>query len=397
MIDLQVGTGLREETAAVLAGAVCHLLAAGRCAELRCRPADVIDIALEIGLLQHLPGLLQDGFMAADLHDTAFMESEGAEIAVPVAAAVGCETEADLSKGRNAARLVVHGMPGAHIGKCVNIIHLPHGEGFGGRILHDKSLSAVGLVEPLCLKRVGVCMLQGEALCIGALTLFVRLTDKLMVRQADGVEDVFFISRLVHGAVNIGDVAHIHAAGQGIRDLHDAALTHSVGDQVCACLQKDRAAHAVRPVVIVGHAPQACLESAQDKRRLFKGPADQVAVDHHGVVGALSHLAARAEGIAASMLFVDRVVVDHGIHISGGYQKAKTRLTQGSNALGLAPVRLADHSHRISSGLQDTRNNGRPEARVVHIRISADIYKIQLFNPLGLHVLPAHGQKAPCH
>ena len=41
VVHLEIGTGLRVQTAAVLAGAVCHLLAAGRCAELGGRAADV--------------------------------------------------------------------------------------------------------------------------------------------------------------------------------------------------------------------------------------------------------------------------------------------------------------------------------------------------------------------
>ena len=240
-------------------------------------------------------------------------------------------------------------------------------------------------------------MLQGKTLCVGALSLFVRYTHKLVIRQSDRVENVFFVFRLVYSAVNISDVAHIHAAGQGIRDLHDAALPHAVGNQVRACFQKDRSAHAVRPVVIVGHAPQACLQSSENKGCLFKGSADQVAVDHDCVVRPFSHHTARAESIAAAMFFADRVMVDHGVHISGGHQKAKTRLPQHCSTLRVSPVRLADHSHCISSGLKNTRNNGRSETRMVHISVSADIYKIQLFDTLCLHVLPAHGQKALRH
>ena len=397
VIDLKVGTGFGVKAAAVPAGTVGQLLFAGRRAELRSRAADIVDVALEIRLLQHLPGLLQNGFVAADLDNAALVEGQRTEIAVPVAAAVGGETETDLPQGGHAAGRIIHGMPGAHVGEGIDIVHFPYREGFGRGILHDKCLPAVGLIETLCLKRIGIGVLQGKALCIGALSLFVRPAHKFVIRQTDGVEDILLIPCLVHSAVNIGDVAHIHTAGQSIRDLHDAALAHSVGDQIGARFQKDGAAHTVRPVVIVGHAPQACLQSAQDDRCLFKCSADQIAVDNHGIVGSFSHYSAGTERIMTAVLFVDRIVIDHGIHVAGRDQKAQAGLPQDRHACRIAPVGLADHSHRIASGLQDTRNNRRPEARVVHIRVAADIYKIQLFNSLRLHVLPAHGQKALRH
>ena len=74
VVDLQIGAGLREKTASVPAGTVGHLLFTGRCAELRGRTSDIINIALEIWLLQHLPCLLQDGLVAAHLYDAALVE-----------------------------------------------------------------------------------------------------------------------------------------------------------------------------------------------------------------------------------------------------------------------------------------------------------------------------------
>ena len=88
MVDLQVGTGLRKQAAPVFTGPLCQLFFAGRCAELRRRSPDVVDIALEIRLLQHLPGLPQDRLVASDLHDPSLVKSQRAEIAVAVASAV---------------------------------------------------------------------------------------------------------------------------------------------------------------------------------------------------------------------------------------------------------------------------------------------------------------------
>ena len=349
VIDFQVGTRLREEAAAVLAGAQGHLLFAGRGAELRGRTADIIDIAFEIRLLQHLPGFLQNGFVAADLHDTALVKSKSAEIAVPVTAAVGGKAETDLTQSRHTARRVVHGVPGAHIGQGINIVHLPHGERLCRRILNYKSPAAVGLIQALCLKRIRVRMLQCKAHCIGQLPLLIGFTHALVIGQADSVVDVLFPPCLIYGSVYICDVPYIHSAGQCIGNFHNTALSHSVGDQVRARLEQNGPAHAVRPVVIVGHTPQARLETAQDDGCLFKSPADQVSIDHDRIVRPFSHHSARRKRVAAAVLFVDRIMIDHGVHVAGGNQEAQSGLSQHGHTLRIAPVRLADHPDRVAS------------------------------------------------
>ena len=396
VVHLQVGAGLREQAAPVLAGPPGQLLFAGRGAELRGRSPDVIDIALEIRLRQHLLRLPQDGGVAADLDNPALVEGQGAEIAVPVASPVGGQAEFDLPQGGHPACLLVHGMPGPHIGQGVDVVHLLHGERLRGRVLDDEGVAAIGLIQALCLKGVRVGVLQSKALRIGPPPRRRALADRLVVGQADGVIDVLFVSRLVDRSVNKGDVAHIQTGGQGIRDLHDAALPHAVGDQVRAGVQQNGPPHLVGPVIVVGHPPQAGLQPAQDHRCPFKGPANEVAVDHDRVVRPPSHDPAGRKGIPAAVFFIDGIVVDHGIHIAGGDQKAQPGLPQDRHALRVPPVRLADHADRVAAGLEDTRNNGRPEAGVVHVGIAADIDKIKLFDPLRPHVLPAHGKKPLC-
>ena len=396
VVDLQVGAGLREKTAPVLAGPVRHLLFAGRRAEFRRGSADVIDIAPEIGLRQHLLRLAQDGGVAAGLHDPPLVKGQGAEITVAVAAPVGGQAEFDVPQGGHAALRVVHGMPGTHVREGIDVVHLLHGEGFGRRVLDDKGPAAVGLVQAPGLKGVCVGVLEGKALRIGPLPRLRQLADRLVIGQADGVVDVLFVSRLIDRPVDKSDVAHIQAGGQRVRDLHDAALPHAVGDQVCARVQQDRPPHLVGPVIVVGHTAQAGLQPAQDHGRLLKSPPDQVSIDHDRVVRPLSHDPAGTESVLPSVFFVDGIVVDHGIHIAGGDQEAQPGLPQRRHALRIPPVRLADHADRVAVGLQDTRNNGRPEARVVHIGVTADIDKIQLPDSLCLHVLPAHGQKTLC-
>ena len=52
----------------------------------------------------------------------------------------------------------------------------------------------------------------------------------------------------------------------------------------------------VGPVVVVGQTAQAGLDAADENGYILVGLADEIAVDHGGVVRALAHDAAGGEG-----------------------------------------------------------------------------------------------------
>ena len=345
VVNLQIRTGFREKTAPVFASAVSHLLLAGGRAELRGRSPDIINVTLEIRFPQHLLCLLQDRLMAAHLDDAALMESQRAEIAVPVASPVGGQAETDLAQSRDPSLRIVHRMPGPHVGKRVNIIHFLHGKRLCRRVLHNKGPSAVSFIETLRLEGIRVGVLQREALRIGLPACGGRLAHSLVVRQTDRVKNILFVPRFIDRAVDKSDIPHIQPRSQGVRDLHDAALPHPIRDEIRTGIQQDRPAHLVRPVVIVGHPPEACLQTTENHRLLLESPADQIPVDHHRIIRPLSHHSAGRKGVPAPVLFVDRVVVHHRIHVSRRDQKTQPGLSQNRHTPGIPPVRLADHAH----------------------------------------------------
>lgn len=84
---------------------MCQLFFAGGLAEIGRRAADVMDIALEIGMLRHARRLGQQRIVAARLDDAALMERQRAERAAAEAAAVRDEAELHLGDGGHAAVL----------------------------------------------------------------------------------------------------------------------------------------------------------------------------------------------------------------------------------------------------------------------------------------------------
>ncbi len=61
MVRPQIAARRRKQALPVLAGPVCQLLFAGRMAEVGRGAADVVDVALEVGMLRHARRLGQQG------------------------------------------------------------------------------------------------------------------------------------------------------------------------------------------------------------------------------------------------------------------------------------------------------------------------------------------------
>ena len=370
------------------AGALGHLLAAGGMAEIGGGAAHIVDIALEILVLHHLLRFPEDGFMAPGLDDPALMEGQGAEGTGAEATPVADKAEFYLFDCGNASGLCITGMPGAHIGKIVDGVHFCGGQRFLRRIL-DNILIAVGLCQPLGSEWIAVCVLNPEGFGIAALVCF----QFLISGQNNRRQAIIQFRRLEYGAVNIGDIFHVHAGIQRVRDFHDALFSHAVHQKIRLGVQQNGALHALGPVVIVAQPPQAGLDPADEDGNIPVGLADQVAVDNGGIVGPLAHDPAGSEGVRFASVLGDGVMVHHGIHIAAGNQKSKTGAAVNSNGLGIFPVRLRNDADAVAATFQHTADDCMAKGRVVHIGVADYIYKIAGLPAAIQHILSANGKK----
>ncbi len=322
--------------------------------------------------------------MGAALHDPPLMHGEGAEITLAEAAAGLGDAFLDLTEGRDAARRIVHRMPCTHERKRVDIIHLELGERRRRRVLHDEHRSIVALVDALRDDRICVPVLDGEALRVFPLIA----ADLLIIREADGIVDFILVARFIDGTGNPGDVLHLQARVQGICDLNDAVLAHTVGQEVGTTVEEYRTAYAVGPVVIVCEPTQTRLNTADDDRGMLIAFPDQVTVDGHRAVRTLSHDAARCIGVGLPMMLRDGVVIHHGIHVAAGHEEAEPRLPELHDGRRIVPVRLRQHRDLIAVRLEHTGDDGGPEAGVVHIGVPHHIDEIRLCPATLQHIFP---------
>ena len=90
-------------------------------------------------------------------------------------------------------------------------------------------------------------------------------------------------------------------------------------------------------------------------------------------------------------------MIDHGIHIAGGYKESQPRLSEHPDALWISPVRLGDDAYPVSSRLQETAYDGMSKGRMVHVRITDHIGEIDLVSSSLFHISPAVGEKSVIH
>ena len=85
--------------------------------------------------------------MAAGLHDASLMEGQRTEAASAEASAVADQAEFYFRDRRNTTRCIVTRMPGSHVWKCVDIVHLFLRQRLRRRILDHIEAVAVRLNE----------------------------------------------------------------------------------------------------------------------------------------------------------------------------------------------------------------------------------------------------------
>ncbi len=113
VVHLQHRAERGGQAAAGRADAAGELLGAFEAVHVGGRAAQVVDIAFEFGDVGELAGFRQDRLRAAPAHGAPFVDGDGAEVALAVAAAVGGDRKADRLQRLDLAAALVIGMLGA--------------------------------------------------------------------------------------------------------------------------------------------------------------------------------------------------------------------------------------------------------------------------------------------
>ena len=389
VVGVQLAARLRREAMLVTARAATQLRIARRLAIVRRRAAHVVDVSLELRVGDHLLRLFHDGFMASHLHDAPLMERQRAKRALAEAAAIAGKAELHLADRRDAAGLLVHGVVRARIRQAIHGVHLRGGQRLARRVLHHELVVGIGLHQAFSHEGVAVAVLHVEA---------ARVLEAVLLHVVERGQKLVIVHVLkrfgaIHRAVDERDVGHVKAGRQRIGDLHDGVLPHAVADQVGAGIKQDRALQLVRPIIIMSQTAKRGFDTAQHDGNVFVRAANQVAVNHRRAIGPKAHLAAGRERIGAAMLLGNRIVVHHRIHVAGGNQESQSGLSQNRDAFGVAPIRLADHADLIVVRLEQPRDDGHAERRVVDVSVAAHEHEVAAVPTALFHIGTANRQE----
>ena len=385
----QVGAGLgRQAVLAAGAHSLEHLFPAGGEPEVRRRAADVVDIALEVGLVGHPLGLGHNAVGAAAGDPAALVELDGAEVAPAEAPTVLDDGELHLPDGGHAPHGLIDRVIPPGIGQGVNFIQLPPHQGFGGQVL-DEILLALFLDDDLAADHILVVHLDPAGLGVGHFIRGDLFVPRALHIPGGQVVEVGHVA----GAVHVGDGLDGFPGGQAAGDLHRLVLPHAEADQVRPRVLGDAGQDGVQPVVVMGEPPEGGFQPAQDYRQVGVGLFGQFGVDGGAPVGAGPRLAAGGIFVLGPGDLGHRVVADHAVHVAAADEKAVFGFAEPLEVLAVGIPGLGQHPHPVALGLQKAADDGGAEAGVVHIGVAAHHHEIQLVPAPPGHVLPADGQK----
>ena len=119
--------------------------------------------------------------------------------------------------------------------------------------------------------------------------------------------------------------------------------------------------------------------------------ADEVTVDDRRVIRALPADTAGGEGVGFPMVMGNSIVIDHGVHIAAGNEKAKPRLPQRRDGVRIPPIRLGENADLVARVLQHPADDGVTKGRMIDIGVANDIDEIALTPTPGGHIAPGDG------
>ena len=390
VIDLEVGAGLGREAFAVRANAAFELFIAGGSAEIRRGTADVVYVTLEIGHFNDLARLGENAFLRATANASSLMECESAEIAGTEAAAVVRDRKSNLRDSGHAAVRVIDGMYFSCVGERVNAVELLTLKRRHRGILYQQ-LVAVKLGDGSAANGVLLAVLRAESVGVGTTALLQAFPIKL---RRNGVVHLGLVrGAKIAGAAHVADLFDGNALVEQLGNAEKDVFAHSVGENVGAAVDEDRAAHTVFPIIVVGKSAKRGFEAAKNDRHVAVGLSDQVRVNDGRAVGAQAGLSAGRIIVVSSAVASDRIVRNHRVNVARRDEKAESGLAKALDVVKGLPVRLCQNCDAVTRRLKHTRYYGNAKRGMIDVGIPRNIYKIGSVPSARLHIGARNGKK----
>ena len=155
--------------------------------------------------------------------------------------------------------------------------------------------------------------------------------------------------KLPADVANSPDRSDVFLTFELLRKLQDALLGHSVDQYVGLGVKEDGSSDGIGPGIIVGDAPEACLNAAQNNGPgLFEKAPDEIAVDDDRPVGTLGVAPARGQIVAFASFGGRRIISDHGVDAAGGDAPEKRGFSQPGDIAVAVGIGLGDDADPVA-------------------------------------------------
>ena len=295
------------------------------------------------------------------------MECKGAEVTSAEAASVMGNGEFNLAYRGDTAVLFVHWVIVTHEGKRVNAVKLFSLKGRHGRVYNNGAVAVV-LDYRLAVYRIVVSVLTAE--CLGIyLAVFLQLVVIVAgsgVILACSVNGEVSLNSALHLAnvcstAHVAELFHGDSAVKKLCKSYDGVFTHAVHQNIGAGVDEYASSHLVGPIVVMSKASKGCLKSADKDRYVAVSLADTVTVYDERAVGAFACHSSGGVVVIVPLALCGCIMSHHGVYISRGHEKAKSRSAEALEIVGILPIGLSKNSAQKACLLKHTGNNSRAE------------------------------------
>ena len=388
---VEVGTDLGMDAGgalAVLAGleiAPVHAVHIGR------RTSEVAEVAFEPGHLNDLAHLAQDVLLRPAGDKLALVGGDGAEGAAAEAATMDVDAKLDHLEGGDGLALVLR-VGIARVGQVEGGVELLGRHRRIGRIDHGEApidaledaagVALVGFLLDMA-EVFGLKLLVAQALLVGVEDNVV-LADASGNVLAAGEED---------GLRHVAHVADLTSLLQLARNGNDRLLAHAIDEQVGSAIAEDALHQAVLPIVVVGEAAHARLDTSQHHGHVGIDLLQDARIDDRGILRALVVATVGRILVAGTEAAVGGVFVDHGVHGARRDAEEEARTTQLLEVAVVAvPVGLRDDGHAVAS-LQRAANDGYAKGWMIDIGVARKEDDVELVPAAQLTLLLRRGKE----
>ena len=161
--------------------------------------------------------------------------------------------------------------------------------------------------------------------------------------------------------------------------------------KICTAVHQNGTPYFIIPIIVVSKPAQAGLYASDGNGHFGIGFPDLIAVYDGSPIRSLARFASRRIGVVAAWPLACSIMANHGVYVTGRYQKAQPRPAESLKVRSGMPIRLCDDGYFIAVAFQYAADDGSAKAGMIYIGIARHQAKIRPIPAAFFHFRPCQG------